>query len=183
LSLSDPASGGGLYRLSARQGWICVTTRGEEARVDAVTIERSVELDAAASHVWAAIRTPVAFRYVTRGVLRITGWPRTGRFGQGTRVEGWLLLGGVLPLHRHHLEVVRVDHVAMTLSSHEWGGVLRRWDHDIIIERLDPGRCRYTDRVLIDAGPFTMPVAVFAWLFYRYRQSRWRQLVRHAPRG
>jgi uncharacterized protein YndB with AHSA1/START domain len=150
--------------------------------VDAVTIERSVELDAPASRVWAATRTPGAFRYVTRGVLRITGLPRTGRFGQGTRVEGWLLLGGVLPLHRHHLEVVRVDETAMTLSSHEWGGVLRRWDHDIVVERLHGDRSRYTDRVRIDAGPFTMPVVMFAWLFYRYRQRRWRQLVRRAPR-
>ena len=147
-----------------------------------VTIERSVELDAAAEQVWAAARMPTAFRYVTRWVLRITGLPRTGRFDQGTRVEGWLLLGGVLPIHRHHLEVVRVDHAAMTLSSHEWGGVVRRWDHDIVVERLEGDRARYTDRVLIDAGPLTVPVAGFAWLLYRYRQSRWRELVRHAPR-
>jgi hypothetical protein len=71
----------------------------------------------------------------------------------------------------------------MTLSSHEWGGVLRRWDHDVIVERLDDDRSRYTDRVLIDVGPFTMPVALFARLFYRYRyrQRRWRQLARRPP--
>jgi hypothetical protein len=149
--------------------------------VDAVTIERSVELDAPASLVWAAAQRPATFRYVTRGVLRITGLPRSGTIGESTRIDGWLLLGGLLPVHRHHLEVVRVDHTAMTLSSHEWGGVLRRWDHDIIVERLDDDRSRYTDRVLIDAGPFTMPVAVFAWLFYRYRQHRWRKLARRAP--
>lgn len=145
--------------------------------MDAVTIERSVELEAPASAVWEATRTPAAFRYVTLGALRITGLPRTGRFELGTRVEGWLLLGGVVPLHRHHLEVVRVDHAAMTLSSHEWGGILRRWDHDIVVEPLSDGWSRYTDRVLIDAGPLTMPVAVFAWGFYRYRQRRWRRLV------
>lgn len=85
------------------------------------------------------------------------------------------------PAPRHHLQVIRVDHTAMTLSSHEWGGVLRRSDHDIIVERLDDDRSRYTDRFLIDAGPFTMPVAVFVWLFYRYRQHRWREFVRQAP--
>lgn len=147
-----------------------------------VTIERSVELDAAADQVWAAVRTPTAFRYVTRWALRITGLPRTGRFTEGTRIEGWLLLGGLLPIHRHHLELVRVDHAAMTLSSHERGGVLRRWDHDIVVEPLGGDRSRYTDRVLIDAGPATVPIAVFAWLFYRYRQSRWRRLARRAPR-
>jgi hypothetical protein len=56
--------------------------------------------------------------------------------------------------------------------------VLRRWDHDVVVERLDDDRSRYTDPVLVDAGPVTMPVAMFAWLFYRYRQRRWRKLVR-----
>jgi hypothetical protein len=148
--------------------------------VDAVTIERSVELEAAAEQVWAAARTPAAFRYVTRGVLSITGLP-TSRLEQGARIEGWLLLAGVVPVHRHHLEIVRVDPAAMTLSSAEWGGLLRRWDHDIIVEPLSDGRCRYTDRVVIDAGPFTLPVVLFAWLFYRYRQARWRRLARTAP--
>ena len=110
------------------------------------------------------------------------GLPRTDRFDQGSRIEGWLLLGWVLPIHRHHLEVVRVDHGAMTLSSNEWNWVLRRWDHDIVVERREGDRSRYTDRVVIDAGPFTLPVATFAWLFHRYRQSRWRQLARRAPR-
>lgn len=149
--------------------------------MDAVTIERSVELDAPASRVWSAARSPAAFRYVTWGLLSITGLPRTGRFVQGSQVDGWLLLCGVLPLHRHHLEVVGLDEATMTLSSHEWGGVLRRWDHDIVVEQLDDGRSRYTDRVLIDAGPVTLPVAMFAWSFYRYRQWRWRHLVRRAP--
>jgi hypothetical protein len=151
--------------------------------MDTVTIQRSVELDAPATQVWAAARSPQVFRYVTRGLVRLTGLPRTGRFAQGARIEGWLLLGGVLPLHRHHLEVVAVDATARTLSSHEWGGVLRRWDHDIVVERLGDQRSRYTDRVLIEAGPFTMPVAVFAWLFYRERQRRWRLLARRAPRS
>jgi hypothetical protein len=151
--------------------------------VGTVTIERHVELQAPATQVWAAARSPEVFRYVTRGLVRLTGLPRTGRFAQGARIDGWLLLGGVLPLHRHHLEVVRIDAATMTLSSHEWGGLLRRWDHDIVVERLDDQRSRYTDRVLIDAGPFTMPVVVFAWLFYRERQRRWRRLVRHAPRS
>jgi hypothetical protein len=150
--------------------------------VDAVTIERRVELDAPASLVWAAAQRPATFRYVTRGVLRITGLPRSGTIGESTRIDGWLLLGGLLPVHRHHLEVVRVDQAAMTLSSNESGGVLRRWDHDIVVEELAGGRARYTDRVVIDAGPFTLPVVAFAWLFYRYRQRRWRELVRRLPR-
>jgi hypothetical protein len=67
-------------RLLACHDFAGAGAREEElAGVDAVTIERSVELAAPASRVWAATRTPAALRYVTRGVLRITGLPRTGR--------------------------------------------------------------------------------------------------------
>jgi hypothetical protein len=50
-----------------------------------------------------------------------------------------------LPLHRYHLDFVRVDQAKMTLSSLEWGGVLRRWDPAIIVEWLDDDRAGCTE--------------------------------------
>ncbi len=38
-------------------------------------------------------------------------------------------------------------------------------------------RCRYSDTVDIDAGPFTAAVAKAAVAIYRYRQRRWHKLV------
>jgi hypothetical protein len=65
----------------------------------------------------------------------------------------------------------------MTLSSRERGGLLTRWNHDIVVTPLDAGRCRYRDRIDIDAGMFTPLVVMYARWFYRMRQRRWRALA------
>jgi ligand-binding SRPBCC domain-containing protein len=142
------------------------------------TIRRSTVLDAPADLVWAAVRTPQAFRYVTRGIV---DWRparrRTEPWQQGDEATGWLLLGGVLPFSMHRIRVACIDDHERVLRSDESGGVIRSWRHDIHVEPLDGGRSRYTDVVHIDAGPLTPVVAAFAWFLYRERQRRWRVLA------
>jgi len=63
----------------------------------------------------------------------------------------------------------------------EWresGGLIRRWNHDIIVVASDDSRCNYRDRIDIDAGIFTPAVVLYARWFYRTRQRRWRELAR-----
>lgn len=144
-----------------------------------LTLTRTVPLDAPAALVWDAVRTPQAFRTVTRGVLRfpaIAG--RADEWREGEQVVGLTWLFGVVPFNRHHLTVTRIDHERRTLTSDEHGGLIRSWVHDIVVEPLDEQRCRYTDRVVIDAGWATLPVTAYAWWFYRIRQRRWRRLAR-----
>lgn len=148
--------------------------------MDALTVTRTTDLGAPASAVWAAVRTPAAFRTVTRGLLRYL--PAEGRqadWREGETVTGWLWLFGVLPLSRHTIRFASIDAARFILTSDEHGGPIRSWVHDIELEPLDDHRTRYTDRVTIDAGWATLPVAAFAWVFYRIRQARWRRL---APR-
>lgn len=143
------------------------------------TTQLSTTLDAPADVVWAAVTTPAAFRLVTRGLV---DWrPARGRhdrWREGEEGDGWLLLAGVVPLSRHRLRVERLDHEARLLRSDEGGGLLRSWRHDIVVEPLDDGTCRYTDRIDIDAGRLTPVVWAFAEGFYRVRQRRWRELAR-----
>jgi hypothetical protein len=143
------------------------------------TTHLSTTLDAPADVVWAAVATPGAFRLVTRGLL---DWRparrRHDRWHEGEEHVGWLLLGGVVPVSRHRLRVERLDDHARLLRSDEGGGLVRSWSHDIVVEPLDDGRCRYTDRIEIDAGPLTPLVWAFAEGFYRVRQRRWRELAR-----
>ena len=144
-----------------------------------ITIERSVRLDTGAGPVWDAVRTPQAFRTVTRGVLRFPVIARRdAEWVEGEEVVGWTWLFGVVPFNRHHLTVARIDHDRMTLSSDEHGGMIRAWRHDIVVEADGAHACRYTDRVEIDAGPMTVPVAAYAWWFYWVRQRRWVRLAR-----
>ena len=93
-------------------------------------------------------------------------------------VAGWVFLFGVIPFSRHTLHVQSIDDAAMTLSSREGGGLLRRWNHDIIVTATGNSRCNYRDRIDIDAGVFTPLVLLYARWFYRTRQRRWRALAR-----
>jgi hypothetical protein len=142
------------------------------------TIRRSSVLDAPADLVWAAVRTPQAFRAVTKGLL---DWRpsrgRTAPWREGEEATGWLLLGGVLPFSRHRLRIAELDDRGRVLRSDESGGLIRSWRHDITVEPLGGGRSRYTDVIHLDAGAFTPLVAAFAWAFYRERQRRWRALA------
>jgi hypothetical protein len=45
----------------------------------------------------------------------------------------------------------------------------------------DAGRCRYSDEIEVRAGALPPLVWLYAQLFYRYRQRRWRRLER-SPR-
>lgn len=141
-------------------------------------VDMSCELSASADKVWNAVRTPAAFRRVTRGLIvmpTISG--RSDEWREGETVIGWVFLFGVIPFSRHHLHIARIDHAARTLGSREKGGLLRRWDHDIIVTPIDGGSCTYRDRIDIDAGPFTPFVVLYARWFYRTRQRRWRSLA------
>ncbi len=127
---------------------------------------------------WAAVRTPQAFRFVTRGLV---DWRpvrhRTEPWQQGDEATGWLLLAGVVPFSMHRIRIASIDDHERLLRSDESGGVIRSWRHDILVEPHADGRSRYTDVVHIDAGPLTPLVAAFAWFLYRERQRRWRVLA------
>jgi hypothetical protein len=147
--------------------------------VDVLTLTRTTELDAPAPAVWEAVCTPAAFRTVTRGLLRYPPVSRrTDVWREGETVTGRLWLFGVVPLGRHTIRVARIDEAALTLASDEYGGLIRSWVHDIVLEPIDLHRTRYIDRVRIEAGWATLPITAFAWMFYRVRQARWRRLAR-----
>jgi hypothetical protein len=139
-----------------------------------------------ADRVWAAMKQPATFLYVTRGLFGMPALAgRSEPVRAGEAGSGWLFAFHVVPAYRHTIEVVEVDEETRTLRTHEHGGVLRRWDHVLHAEPVsedDSGgaepRCQYRDTVTIDAGRLTRLVAAMAVGIYRYRQRRWHRLVR-----
>ena len=144
-----------------------------------VIVDRSTRLEASADAVWAAVKTPAAFRTVTRWllVMPVIGG-RADEWREGETVVGWVFLFGVVPFSRHHLQIAAIDESTLTLSSREHGGLLRSWNHDIEVTPIDDAQCTYRDRIEIDAGILTPLVAVYARWFYRMRQRRWRALAK-----
>ncbi|HSK99533.1 MAG TPA: SRPBCC family protein [Rubrobacteraceae bacterium] len=140
----------------------------------------STQLDAPPDAVWTALKKKATFLHVTRGAIRFPGsegWPE--EFREGQRVSARMEFFGMIPAPwTHELHLVSVDDERRELFSSEGGGPLETWNHRIRVEPLPDGRTLYTDEIEIRAGALTLPVWIYAHLFYRYRQARWRGLAR-----
>ncbi len=123
--------------------------------------------------------TPVLLGYVVAGLMKFE--PTDPVVFPGRWIPGEykvrMLAFHVLPVG---WQCVKIE---LPEEDDEWclrdkghGSVARVWDHRIFIEPDGVGT-RYTDRVCIDAGLLTWPVLLYATLFFRYRQRRWRKLV------
>lgn len=142
-------------------------------------VERSTLLEAPAEAVWAAVKTPAAFRAVTRRLLVMPVIRRRmDEWREGETVVGWVFLFGFLPFSRHHLHIASIDDSTRTLRSQEHGWLITTWNHDIEVTPIDAATCRYRDRIEIDAGIMTPVVVLYARWFYRMRQRRWRALAK-----
>ncbi|OBF85295.1 hypothetical protein A5791_01890 [Mycobacterium sp. 852002-51163_SCH5372311] len=143
------------------------------------TIHLETILPTTADRVWSAMLSPVTFLYVCKGLF---GFPalsgRSEPLRPGERGTGWLVAFHLIPAYRHTIEVIEVDEVTKTVRTHEHGGMLKVWNHTLHAEALDENSCRYSDTIEIDAGPATVIVAAAAMGIFRYRQRRWRKLVR-----
>ena len=140
---------------------------------------RSVQLDAPPEKVWELVKRADTFLYVTRPFLGVGGvdeWPET--LDEGESFGGRLLGFGFIPLWRHELTLVRMDDATREIYTNEHGGPVKKWNHRITVEAAGGGT-RYTDEIEI-GGLSAAPTWLFAALFFRYRQYRWRKLVRSA---
>jgi ligand-binding SRPBCC domain-containing protein len=135
-------------------------------------------LRARARDVWPAIKRSDTLLMVTKGFLCFRD---TGKFPQiweeGVKVDTGFIFFHILPAWWvHTMEVKLVDDDNMILRSHEYGGMIKYWDHTISAVAAGDG-CEYSDEIAIDAGIMTIPVWLYANIFYRYRQMRWRSLL------
>lgn len=83
-----------------------------------------------------------------------------------------------IPLGRHTIQLVKVDRDQKLISSRESGLLAKVWNHDIFFQEIEPGLVSYTDEIEIRAGWLTPLIWLFAHVFYRHRQRRWKVLLR-----
>lgn len=157
-------------------------------------IHLSTPLNAPPEWVAAQLQSTAVFRHITAPLMRFrpargAAWPARwapGELPVRMRLLGLLPMGGQTV--RISVEPPRQPGGWPTLRDNGEGALMRRWDHRITLQPLPGGRTLYTDEVEVVARhlPWLMtPVsAAFAWVFYRHRQRRWRQLARrHAGDG
>ncbi|MDR5873711.1 MULTISPECIES: hypothetical protein [Vreelandella] len=134
---------------------------------------------APADHVWALVKQSSTLLFVCKGLL---GFERSEHFPQewreGNREVTRLMFFGYIPAWKHTLTFTRIDDEQRILATEEGGGLVPVWNHVIQVAPDGSKACTYSDEVNIKAGIFTIVVWLYAHIFYRYRQHRWRTLLR-----
>ncbi|WP_197203499.1 SRPBCC family protein [Crateriforma conspicua] len=149
---------------------------------DGVHIQAAVKLPAPANRVWDLLLRKDTFLEITRGMMAYenTGsWPET-LFSPDTTLTTRVRPFGIGPASRHEVRVVQVDASQQVIQTDESGGLVTTWQHTMRIESLSDQRCRYIDRIFLHAGIITPAIGLFAMVFYRYRQHRWKRLLRRS---
>jgi hypothetical protein len=147
--------------------------------VDGAVVCVQSRLPASATRVWELLLRKETFLHITRGMAAFTDaadWPSI-LFVPGATLKTRVRLFGWGPAMPHQVRVIRVDESQRAINTEEDGGLVRVWNHQIRVEPLSDVECRYTDRIELQAGLLTPGVWLFAQIFYRYRQRRWRTLL------
>lgn len=145
----------------------------------------ATRLPCPADEAWAAVRRPALLEHVAWPLLRFVPlvpdrFPETWAEGD-YRVA--LRLFGIVPLGTQHIVTsIAPDEPGdagprRTIRDDGRGTIARRWDHRISIAPAPGGGTDYVDVVDVEAGVLTPGVWLFAQLFYRWRQHRWRRLA------
>lgn len=148
-----------------------------------MTARITTTLPCTAAELWRHIADTRSLVHVCRPVLgfvRADGRELSGPWEVGLPYELKLRFLMVVPMGRHVIRLETVDPGRNLIISRENGLLARVWNHTITFEEVSPGRLRYTDEIEIRAGLLTPAIWLFAQLFYRHRQRRWKQVVRGA---
>lgn len=83
-----------------------------------------------------------------------------------------------IPLGEHTITLVKIDRERNRIISRESGQLATVWNHMISFYEVEPWLVHYTDEIEIKAGWLTPAIWLFAHLFYRHRQRRWKKLLK-----
>ena len=146
-------------------------------RIDVATI-----LDAPAERVWEEVRKSAALDHVAsplQAFVPIDPAVPPARWETG-RYLYRLMLFERIPIGTQYIGIEfppdRGDGV-LRMRDNGSGDRIRMWDHMIELTPRADGRTDYRDTVEIHAGLGTLPAWLFAQVFYRHRQRRWRALA------
>ena len=84
---------------------------------------------------------------------------------------------GIIPLGNHFIRLVELNKEKKRIVSNEHGMLTNVWNHTITFNAIDDQTITYTDEIEIKAGILTFSIWLFAHVFYRHRQRKWKELL------
>jgi len=87
-----------------------------------------------------------------------------------------LFIYGFIPFGNHKIILKKLDKENKIILSNEYNKIVKIWNHLIFMENVGENEIKYTDEVEIYAGIFTLFTAIWAKLFYKHRQKKWKRI-------
>lgn len=144
------------------------------------TITVSTYLNAAPKVVRDHVQRTQLLEYVAKPILRFKPveppiFPEVWAEGN---YRARMLFAGFIPLGFQNIGLEKPPMRGDTwlVRDNGSGTLVKTWDHLIEVSPEGDGT-RYVDHVTIRAGLLTPFIVLFAHVFYRHRQRRWRRLV------
>ena len=143
----------------------------------------STRLACTEGKLWQRIVNPGSLQYVASPILTFVpaeeeGFDDEWQVGRVYHLNLYFLR--IIPLGQHTIQLVNIDRDANTILSKESGQLARVWNHRIHFREVSPGIVSYTDEIEIKSGWLTPVIWLFAQLFYRHRQRRWKSLLQNS---
>jgi hypothetical protein len=139
--------------------------------------------------VWQRVMIPELLIHIAAPLVRFRLVHSDGpaQWADGSRHLVSIRLFGFLPFGDQWIVPSRhVDNAApwpKKLRDNGYSALIKTWDHWITVEPDGEGGTCYRDEVEVKAGLLTPLVWVFAQIFYRHRQRRWRALAYDIGKG
>lgn len=131
------------------------------------------------TEIWHLLKRSSTLVYVTRGLIGFRSsaeeFPQIWQEGKTEHMQ--ILLFGLVRAWHHQIRFVSVSEKNMQIMTHEAGGMISKWNHQMSVSPVNCHSCLYTDEIEIEAGLLTPMVWLYAQVYYRYRHIRWRYLV------
>lgn len=140
----------------------------------------STHLKASPEMIWDTVKKKELLFYVIKPMAKFTmnNEKDFGYWQQNKRYIGKSYVLSFIPIGEREIFLERIDDQAREIQSREKGEIgLKKWDHLISVAPEGDG-VRYTDTIDIDAGILTLFYWLFACVFYKHRQRRWRKLLK-----
>lgn len=129
------------------------------------------------------LRTPESLLFISKPLILF--YPRDGGFPEQWcrgKYEADMKLCGIIPFGKQTINIEEIsgfNEDEFILRDNGFGDSASRWDHWMFVKKTNnPSEVIYTDRVEVSAGVITPAIALFAALFYSWRQHRWKVLLR-----
>jgi ligand-binding SRPBCC domain-containing protein len=134
--------------------------------------------------VWQRVQTPELLMHIAAPLIQFrliepataTAFKDGDQFRVGMKLFGFLPLADQWIVPSIHLPTDSAWPRKLRDNGHS--ALISTWDHWITVEPDGKGGTLYRDEVEVKAGLLTPFIWLFAQIFYRHRQRRWRALAK-----